>query len=213
MVSEEALATIIAPILTFFLGTFVGTFVEQHFARKTLQEQQRRTSYDTLFNRTEMILKGRLIEFGAAIRSNDYLKEIKRVARPLPFPNEAAAQKNYSLLPFKEREQLNMAYHRLRVAIDLVNKFGTDLDNREDAKQELKLALNEIEEQMKAALPSIDIAFEGNADSLEKIDDGDLLRAWRKLIREPWMKKYLPENFQKKGAAENKREKRRLLRH
>jgi hypothetical protein len=111
------------------------------------------------------------------LRSNNKLE----VGGPISFPDEVNAQAKYYRLTSQEFDPLAVAYYWLRGLISAVHKFGnTSFDQLDNAQKEY----SSLEERLKSTIYFINKAFEDNARFLEKLDEGEILKKWRKLMQD-----------------------------
>lgn len=192
MVSDTVAGAVIG-VAGALLGTLLGIFAEPvrvRFARKAHQEQLRRTVYGELLVKLERVA-GYYRTYKDRCESDDlaYLRLAdKQPAGPITFPDEVTAHAQYYQLTSREFELLAAAYHNMRLAVNLVNKFGfTPFNNVLDAKQ----ACNGLQNAINNAKKLVALAFKGNTHFLENIDDGVLLKKWRQFVQEPWLEEYL----------------------
>jgi hypothetical protein len=207
MVSDIILGAIIGGVIA-LAGVLLSPLTEPvrtRFVRKAHQAQLRRILYGELLNKLEMV-RGYLLEYNVKIRGKDidYLGSTDKLelSGPISFPDEDTVKKQYYQLPPQEFDPLAAAYHQLRIIIKLVNKFGLTSFDRDDATQEH----DQIEKHLQFGLYYINKAFEDNVRVLKRLDDGAILNAWRKLMQEPRMRRYLKEAG---VAAEKPAEKRK----
>lgn len=210
MVSDIVLVAIIGVAGT-LLGALFAEPIRAHFARRAHLEQLRRILYGELFIKLKRAA-AYLDSHRLAIERHDtnYLRLNKvDLSGPISFPDEVTAQERYYQLTTQECNTLAIAYHNLRSFINGVNTFGsTPLDTKEAME-----LCRKLKEMLEEAIWYVNEAFENNTHVLEKIDEGALLKDWRRLIQDPKLQKeYLsgPAKEALKRATEKK--KRRLLR-
>jgi hypothetical protein len=209
MVSDIILGAIIGGVIA-LSGAFLGLLAEPvraHFARKAHQEQLRRILYGELIIKLQRAAA--YLDYHRPVierRDTDYLKSFYKVelSGPISFPDEVTAQEQYYQLTPQEFDLLATAYYKLRTLINGVNKFGRP--PFDDAKEAMELCRTS-KEMLEDTIYRVNEAFENNVHVLEKIDGGDILKAWRKFIQDPKLQKeYLSDPAKKalKEAAEKK---------
>jgi hypothetical protein len=185
MVSDIILAALVGGVIG-VVGTLLGTLLEPisaRFARKSHQEQLRRTLYSDLIIKLHRAL-GMYTTYkqaceDAKLKYRNHPNKLE-IYGPIAFNDEVTAQADYYQLTAQEFTPLAYAYYRLRTVVNFVNQFGTHSLEIDQAKEKLVV----IEREIRRAVYAINRAFKENVHTLEKIDNGILLKEWRELCRE-----------------------------
>jgi hypothetical protein len=216
MVSDSTILTAFA-VLGTIAGALVGLLAEpirNFFARRARREQLRRNLYSELLIKLQRALA--YFDFHRLAierRDTNYVKSVYKVnlSGPISFPEEVAAEEQYYELTTQERNALAVAYYNLRAFINGVNKLGTP--PFDDAKEASELCRT-LKEMLESVIYYVNEAFEDNANVLEKIDRGALLKDWRKFLQDPKLQKeYLSDSAKASLNRAAEKKKRQLLKH
>lgn len=181
---DDSILAVIGALAGATIGLLAGP-VRDYFAHGTEIRNIRKSLYSELLIICQK-LDGAFIDFGTYINSKnmDMLKSTDKMeySGSIPFPvYDALKTQPIFFYQLEEASKFDAAYFRANTVNHAIDQFShTSFNDIDAAKSKYRIFC----EQLLEAVYVINIAFESNEHVLKKIDNGTLLKDWRKFVDE-----------------------------